>query len=134
MTRGVKPAIRPTDSREVVKIGNPPSFLGKEAKKEWRRIAPILDARNVITDGDLATVESYCIAIDTMRTAHRILTRDGLITKDGKKHPAINTMNQAQLIALRTAAELGLTPVSRSRPAIRDNSNEDDDENPLNIS
>lgn len=118
MTRGVKPAIRPTDSRDVVKIGNPPSWLGKEAKREWRRIASILDARNVVTEGDLATVESYCIAVDTMRSAHRLLIRDGLITKDGKKHPAINTMNQAQLIALRTAAELGLTPVSRSRAAI----------------
>lgn len=133
MTRGVKPAIRPTDSRDVVKIGNPPSFLGKEAKREWRRIAPILDARNCITEGDLATVESYCIAVHTMREGHRTLCRDGL-TLAGKKHPVINTMNQSQLIALRTAAELGLTPVSRSRPAIRDNSNDDDDENPLNIS
>lgn len=132
MTRGVKPAIRPTDSRDVVKIGNPPSWLGKEAKREWRRIAIILDARNVITEGDLATVESYCIAVDTMRSAHRILVRDGLLLH-GKKHPAINTMNQAQLIALRTAAELGLTPVSRSRTAIN-TMNQDDDENPLNIS
>lgn len=118
MTRGVKPAIRPTDSSDVVKIGNPPSLLGKEAKREWRRVAPILDARNVITQGDLTTLENYCIAVHTMREGHRILCRDGLVTKDGKKHPAINTMNQAQLIALRTAAELGLTPVSRSRAAI----------------
>ncbi|MBN9015277.1 MAG: phage terminase small subunit P27 family [Rhizobiales bacterium] len=130
MTRGVKPAIT-TNSREVVKIGNPPSWLGREAKREWRRIAPILDARNVITEGDLTTVESYCMAVQTMREGHRTLSRDGLLF-GGKKHPVINTMHQAQLIALRTAGELGLTPVSRSRPAIRDNNNDDDD-NPLDL-
>jgi phage terminase small subunit len=43
-------------------------------------------------------------------------------------------MNAAQTTARLAANELGLTPVSRSRPSIRDNNQDDDDDNPLNVS
>jgi P27 family predicted phage terminase small subunit len=129
MMRGVKPAIIKPSS--AVEIGNPPSWLGKEAKREWRRVAPILNERQTVTDGDLGILESYCTAIGMMRDAQRLLNRDGLVLK-GKKHPAIGTQNAAQTTARLAANELGLTPVSRSRPAIRETS-DDSEDNPLAV-
>jgi P27 family predicted phage terminase small subunit len=130
VTRSVKPQVIKPQS--PVEIGNPPSWLGKEGKREWRRIAPILNERMTITTGDLGILESYCTAIGTMREAQRLLNRDGLLL-NSKKHPAIGTLNAAQTTARLAANELGLTPVSRSRPAIRDTGDDDDGDNPLAV-
>lgn len=130
MTRGPRPSI--VSQASAVEIGNPPSWLGKEAKREWRRVAPILNARQTVTSGDLGILESYCTAIGMMRDAQRLLNRDGLVLK-GKKHPAIGTQNAAQTTARLAANELGLTPVSRSRPAIRETSDDDNEDNPLAV-
>lgn len=131
--RGRKPAGIVSGSSPVTTAPNPPSWLSKDAKAEWRRVAPILvDERKVLTEADLGTLESYCIATGTVREAHRTLNRDGLMLA-GKRHPAFGMMNSAQTTARLCAAELGLTPVSRSRPAIRDDG-ESDDDNPLDIS
>ncbi|RWD50585.1 MAG: phage terminase small subunit P27 family, partial [Mesorhizobium sp.] len=108
-----------------------PTWLSKDAKAEWRRVAPILvNERKVLTEADLGTLESYCIATGTVREAHRALNRDGLVVA-GKRHPAFGMMNAAQTTARLCAAELGLTPVSRSRPAIRED--EDDELSPLDF-
>ncbi len=129
--RGRKPDTIVTGSSPVLKTPSAPSWLSKDAKAEWRRVAPILvDERKVLTVADLGTLESYCIAIGTTREAHRALNRDGLVVA-GKRHPAFGVMNAAQTTARLCAAELGLTPVSRSRPAIRED--EDDELSPLDI-
>lgn len=122
MTRGVKPQIVKPSS--AVEIGNPPSWLGKEAKREWRRIAPILNERKVLTEGDLGTVQSYCVAFGIMVEAQKQIKKDGILL-DGKKHPALGTLNAAQTTMRLAANELGLTPISRSRAAIRENDDDD---------
>ena len=43
-----------------------------------------------------------------------------------KKHPACGILNDAQTALRQAAGELGLTPVSRSRPAMRDGAEGDD--------
>jgi P27 family predicted phage terminase small subunit len=122
MTRGVKPQmILPASA---VEIGRPPSWLGKEARAEWRRIAPILNDRKVLTEGDLGTVQSYCVAFGVMVQAQKQINKDGILL-GGKKHPALGTLNAAQTTMRLAANELGLTPISRSRAAMREN--EDDD-------
>lgn len=122
MTRGVKPQM--TLPACAVEIGRPPSWLGKEAKREWKRIAPILNDRRVLTEGDLGTVQSYCVAYGVMVQAQKEINKDGILL-NGKKHPALGTLNAAQTTMRLAANELGLTPISRSRAAIREN--EDDD-------
>ncbi|MFD1942744.1 phage terminase small subunit P27 family [Paradevosia shaoguanensis] len=105
----------------------PPSYMSRDAKAEWKRVAPILiEERKTLTAADLATLENYCIATGTMREAHRLLTREGLVTAAGKKHPAHGILNNAQTTQRLCAAELGLTPVSRSRPAMRDDGDDDE--------
>ncbi|MER9210066.1 phage terminase small subunit P27 family [Mesorhizobium sp. M0771] len=133
--RGRKPAGIVAGTSTVTKAPPPPAWLSKDAKAEWRRVAHILvNERKVLTEADLGTLESYCIATGTVREAHRALNRDGLVVA-GKRHPAFGMMNAAQTTARLCAAELGLTPVSRSRPSIRDDGeNDNDNDNPLDIS
>ena len=45
----------------------------------------------------------------------------------------IRVQDKAMASARQMAAELGLTPVSRSRPAIRDDGDDDDSPNPLGL-
>jgi P27 family predicted phage terminase small subunit len=126
--RGRKPEMKP--DQEAVKEARPaPAWLSKEAKAEWRRVMPILIERRILTDADLGILESYCVATGIVREAQRLLSKDGLVL-EGKRHPAFGMMNAAQTNQRLCAAELGLTPVSRSRPSIRD---DDDDEDSSNL-
>lgn len=130
--RGRKPANIVSGSHAVTSVPHPPTYLPKDGKAEWRKIAPILVfERQTLTEADLATFENYCLAVGTMRAAQRLLSAEGLVTAAGKRHPAFGIMNAAQTTQRLCAAELGLTPVSRSRPAIRIDAEADD--NPFGI-
>ncbi len=130
--RGRKPASIVTGSHPVTDVPAPPAYLPKDAKAEWRRVAPILVLeRKTLTLADLPTLENYCIAVGTMREARRLLNAEGLVRADGKRHPAYGILHNAQTDQRLAAAELGLTPVSRSRPAIREDDH--DDPSPLDF-
>lgn len=132
MTRGVKPSAITPPAAPVVKVPSPPSYLSKDAKAEWRRVAPILvEQRKTLDIGDLAALENYVIAVATMRQAHRELQASGMIIA-GKRNPASTVLLQAQQQQLRAAGELGLTPAARSRAAMLELA-EDDDDNPLAV-
>lgn len=133
MTRGVKPSTIIPAPSPVAKVPTPPSYLSKDAKAEWRRVAPILvEQRRTLDIGDLATLENYCVSVAMVREAHRLLNREGLVTAEGKKHPAVTTLTAAQQQQLRCAGELGLTPAARSRAAMLETA-DDDADNPLAV-
>lgn len=100
-------------------LSRAPAWLAKDAKAEWRRVAPILAERKTLTEADLGCLEAYCAAIGLMRAAQREIDEHGL-TIGSRKHPAVAIQSDAMTQARQLAAELGLTPVSRSRPAVRD--------------
>jgi P27 family predicted phage terminase small subunit len=130
--RGRKPATIVNGSSPVTEVPRPPSYLPKDAKAEWRKVAPILVVeRQTLTEADLATLENYCLAVGTMRAPQRIINAEGLVTAASKRHPAFGIQNAAQTTQRLCAAELGLTPVSRSRPAVRVTA--DGDDNPFGI-
>lgn len=126
--RGRKPNdILVTD--DAVDMTKAPAWLSSYAKSEWRRVAPILGKRRTITAPDLGILESYCTASGTVREMQEVIGRDGAIIttdKGPKKHPALAIQNAAMTTARLCAAELGLTPVSRSRPSIREDKDPDD--------
>ncbi len=107
----------------------PPAFLAKDAKAEWRRVTPILiEERKTLTVADLATLASYCVAVGTVAESSRTVAREGMtyMSKTGpKKHPAVAIRNDAMTQARLLAGELGLTPVARSRAAVRDDDDAD---------
>ena len=113
-----------------------PAWFSKDARAEWLRVLPILAARNTITEADLPTLENYCTAIGTVREAQREINKHGLIidsAKGAKRNPAFGIQNAAMTTARLCASELGLTPVSRSRPSIRNDNDNDDNSSDLGV-
>ncbi len=129
--RGRKPAAVKTAPQDALtKAPRPPAWLSKSAAAEWKRVTAILVDRGVLTNGDLGALESYCTAVGTVRECQRALNTGGLFTVDAsgvfKRHPAVTVQNAAMTTARQYAAELGLTPVSRSRPSMAEKRDDDD--------
>lgn len=130
--RGRKPKTITAGSSPVTSVPSPPSWLSKDAKAEWRRVAPILiDERKTLTIADLASLSNYCDAVGQIAAASRIIASEGMIymSKTGPKaHPAVKIVHDAKTQARLHAVELGLTPVSRSRSSVHvEDEKEDDD-------
>lgn len=82
------------------------------------------------TSADLGSLENYCLAQARVRQAEASIqgeTDADVITKLARMQ------DKAMATARQLAAELGLTPVSRSRPTMREEG-EADDLNPLDVS
>ncbi len=133
--KGTKPHLV-IDKEAVDKAPSVPSWLSTEAKAEWRRVIPGLVKRKILTQADLGSLENYAIAMGTVRLMDSKLQEEGYVfaSENGlKRHPATAIRSEAMTQARQLAAELGLTPVSRSRPVMRNDDNENEDENPLDI-
>jgi phage terminase small subunit len=115
-----------SDADAIASTKAAPSWMASDAKAEWKRVFPSLVQRRILTAADLGGLENYCIAIGRVRQIEKALN-------GGFDEKLVRAQDKAQT-ARQLAAELGLTPVSRSRPAVRENDNEDDDDNPLNVS
>lgn len=126
--RGTKPQLV-VDNGAMGAISAPASWLSKEAKAEWQRVMPGLIERRILTDADLGSLENYCIAQGRVREVEGNLSGK-LAPDDWAK--LVRTQDKAMQTARQLAAELGLTPVSRSRPALRSQGGGDDD--PLDLS
>lgn len=126
--RGTKPHLI-TDADAVTCLPAP-DWLTDFARREWERVMPILTERRILTDADIGGLENYCIAIGTVREMERHLQEHGHVLQDiegkMKRNPAVGIQSDAMTRSRLLAAELGLTPVSRSRPAIRDEEDDDD--------
>lgn len=109
----------------------PPSWMPKAAQAEWRRVFPVLTERRILTDADLGCLENYCLAIGQVRDCQRAITRARKMFVQSNRsaprpHPGFRLQHEAMRQARQLAAELGLTPVSRSRPAIAEREDDDD--------
>ena len=128
--RGAKPVLV-IDNGGAIKRDQPaPKWLSADARREWKRVFPILRTRRILTVADLGSLENYCVAIGQVREMERMLQKEGhtYMGETGpKRHPATAIQSDAMTRARLLAAELGLTPVSRSRPSVRQ---EDDNEDP----
>lgn len=135
--RGVKPHIR--IERDGLENAPPPDWLSADAKAEWERIVPILAQRKILTTADLGSVENYCMAIGLAREMEREIQKLGAVQKvyaldkEGisrligiRKNPAVSVQSDAMTRARLLAAELGCTPVSRSRPTVENDDEQDD--------
>ena len=118
--KGAKPRLV-IDNDAVTTVPRAPAWLAPEAAAEWRRIMPALVARRILTTADLGSVENYCVAQGRVRQVEKLIA-----TANPDALPAMTRMqDKAMTTARQLAAELGLTPVSRSRPSIRDDGDDD---------
>lgn len=120
MAKGVKASIK-IERNAFSRSPRVPDWFSEEAKREWRRVMPLLIERKILTEADMGSVENYCVAIGRVREIEKMIQSEGLT-------PALFRMQDKSAVTARLiAAELGLTPVSRSRPVIQDDAPEDDD-------
>ncbi|WP_099192197.1 phage terminase small subunit P27 family [Tepidibacter mesophilus] len=118
-----------TESKEQkTKKETCPSWLDKEAKKEWKRVYKILAQEGAeFTSKDLKTLEIYCRNYSKWKQCENTLLKEGLTfkTPNGyvQQRPEESISNKAQEKMLQGAKELGLTPASRERMNKNSNSN-----------
>jgi len=114
MDRGTKPIETP-----VITTPRAPRELGYEARKEWRRVAPILTDLKLLTPADLGILEAYCETFGLWRETGARLRKlragstTPAVSSDEKALHAIATRARGDMMKL--AGELGLTPTSRGR-------------------
>lgn len=115
--RGRKPPIQ-EDDEAIREVRPAPDWLPPDARVEWDRVFPLLVARRILTEADIASLENYCLAVGQVRQAQLAISQRGLTISNSrgtKVNPAVRIQEGAINRARLLAAELGLTPVSRSR-------------------
>jgi len=127
-TRGRKSPAKAT-GEALKRVPRAPSWLSEEAVAEWRRIMPQLIERGTLTTADLSACELYCAAVGDTLVARKTIAAEGATINtrlgDTKRHPAWTTLRESTTAARQWAAELGLTPASRSRVATEAPDNDD---------
>ena len=104
-----------------------PAWLPPGAKREWKRVAPELEAVGLLTEVDMLAFASYCIAADQLERATRALkptranrrpeiqiTDNGYETVSGTELMRRNAVKEIRAFA----AEFGFTPAQRSRISV----------------
>ena len=96
-----------------------PTWLEPEAKKEWKRLAPSLEAMGVLTQADLTAFAGYCQAYARWKEAEEFITQHGTIVKTPSGYwqqvPQVSIAQTYLKIMNRFSEQFGLTPASRSR-------------------
>lgn len=107
----------------------PPSYFDNTAKKEWKRLAPILHKLGLLTVADYAMFEAYCLSYGRMVQAQKDLKKAKAMTyeyinKAGAKNivprPEIAMIQKESIIIKTLCAEFGLTPSARTRMEVPD--------------
>ena len=111
------------DNRRIIKYPvaapNCPGFMSAYAKKEWRRVVPLLESAGILSEVDQAALVVYCEAVAEFRLAtldlqdtDRVIT----YTNDNKGlHPLVKLQEQAGRTIKAFCAEFGFTPGARGR-------------------
>jgi P27 family predicted phage terminase small subunit len=97
-----------------------PAFLSKYAKREWKRIVPILERMRVLTEADGTMLAIICADFGEMQEASEHLAKQGLLVKtfgSGVLHqnPLINIIDKAKNRLSRNLQEFGMSPSARTR-------------------
>ena len=96
-----------------------PRHLNAEAKKEWRRVLPIMMRIGLYTEIDRAAMAMLCQEWGRWVVAEREVQEKGEIVTSDKgymyQNPWRHEANKAQEQMRRMMTEFGMTPSSRSR-------------------
>jgi P27 family predicted phage terminase small subunit len=99
--------------------GGPPAHLDAGAKREWRRVEPILTTAGVLTQGDRAVLTIYCAAWSRWVHAEGMVAKSAPVLKSEGgaliTNPYLRVSREACEQVMKAAAVLGLDPANRSR-------------------
>jgi P27 family predicted phage terminase small subunit len=96
-----------------------PAHLDARAKKEWRRLVPILMQMRVLTEADGIALGNLCQSYSTMVRAQEKLNEAGILYKAPSGYvmqsPLLAVVNTCIETINKLSREFGLTPAARSR-------------------
>jgi P27 family predicted phage terminase small subunit len=99
-----------------------PPDLSKVARKEWRRIVPILEKLGIVTRIDRAALAAYCESWARWREAERKIAETSLVikTKSGNaiENPYYSISKRERELMHKFLVEFGMTPSSRSNLSV----------------
>jgi P27 family predicted phage terminase small subunit len=120
--RGRRPELKAIDGG-LLNAPPMPRTLAASMADDWNIVVADLQGRGILTTSMLAVVEVYLGAIWTARECRAAIADKGLLVQakdlQVKPNPACAMLKAAQETVSRLAAELGLTPLSRSRKALQ---------------
>lgn len=113
------PSGRPVNDAEPRPIGKArvPSWLSKRGRKEWRALAPTLEACGCLTSADAVPFATLCDAIVNLADATRLVEEQGGIIEDehGRRiNPALRAQRNYTEVVLKLSQRFGLTPSDRT--------------------
>jgi len=119
------PGKRPLNKNEPLPKQLPPkcpSHLDRRAKREWKRMAPLLENLGLLTEIDGTAFGIYCQAYSTWVEATEKVKKTGMIVKAPSGYPIQNPYlaiaNKAVDQMRAFLAEFGMMPSSRSRISV----------------
>lgn len=95
----------------------PPAWLSKVARREWRRLAPTLEACGLLTYADSNAFGEYCEALANYIAATARVQEEGHVIEDrlGRRvNPSVSAQSKFFEQTLRLGQRFGLTPSDRT--------------------
>jgi P27 family predicted phage terminase small subunit len=96
-----------------------PDHLDERAKKEWKRLVPMLRRMRVLTEADWMALANLCQTWSTLIKAQEKLTEMGILYKSPSGYimqsPLLAIVNSCIDTITKLSREFGLTPAARSR-------------------
>ena len=119
-----KRRLNDAEPRPAARVPPCPACLGDEARKEWQRLAKELGELGLLTRLDRGLLAAYCQAHALWVEAVSSIERYGTMIKSPNgfpmQSPSVAVANKQVEIMVRIAAELGMTPSSRTRIRVGD--------------
>jgi len=126
------PGKRPLNELEPKPNGNlvnPPAHLSASQIAIWN-YAIANAPTGLLKNLDLGVLELWVVSFDLYRKAEALVRQEGPVTTApsgyAAPHPGVSIMNKQASNMLRSAAEMGFTPSSRSRISVVADDIEDD--------
>jgi P27 family predicted phage terminase small subunit len=124
-----KRRLNDAEPRPAAKAPPCPACLGEEARKEWQRLARELADLGLLTGIDRGLLAAYCQAHALWVEAVSSIERYGTMVKSPNGYPMqspyVAVANKQVDIMVRIAAEFGMSPSSRTRIRVGDQTPQD---------
>lgn len=117
------PAVREKDAQAVNRRAR------EVARREWRRVVPVLKHSAGLADVDAQLAQDYCICVARIDQCERELSMHGLLQlgqRGWQKNGATTIVGQYRTQLRAYIGELGLSPSARTRLSAPEGGNDDD--------
>lgn len=105
-----------------------PAGMPLVARREWRRVVPILVRLGVASQVDRNALADYCLCVARLADAEADIEKRGLLVEGERgqvKNPSCQLAREYRAAVVRWAVEFGLTPSSRSRLSVPEKPEDD---------